>query len=140
MKKACYVLGIIVIVAGLVGAVILAHRLGVTVDIVTSGSYYKFTETVSNRDWGTTIGIFVGVLFPSIVLGIMLFAFSDILEKLDAQATIIEKFTPLLKNMPNEELEKKILADGGWKCPECGNVNRSYTNECKCGLKKDFLR
>lgn len=34
--------------------------------------------------------------------------------------------------------EKKILANGGWKCPDCGNINRSYETTCKCGKHKNI--
>ena len=136
MKKVCYVFGIFIIFAGFIGAIILADKLGVSIEVVTSGYYYKLTETVTQRNWGVTIGVFIGVLFPCIVLAVMLFAFNNILEKLDAQAAIIDKFTPLLKEMPNEISEKEILSGGGWKCPKCGTANRLYTITCKCGQKR----
>ncbi|MGN0370437.1 MAG: hypothetical protein ACI4EW_07815 [Butyrivibrio sp.] len=37
---------------------------------------------------------------------------------------------------PDEE--KNILANGGWKCPDCGKINRSYETTCKCGKRKDI--
>lgn len=37
---------------------------------------------------------------------------------------------------PDEE--KNILANGGWQCPDCGKINRSYETTCKCGKRKDI--
>lgn len=34
--------------------------------------------------------------------------------------------------------EKNILANGGWQCPDCGKINRSYETTCKCGKRKDI--
>ncbi len=40
-----------------------------------------------------------------------------------------------LEETVKEAREKKILDEGGWKCP-CGRVNNSYTTTCVCGVHK----
>lgn len=42
-----------------------------------------------------------------------------------------------LTAIANEEEKKRILNNGGWKCPDCGKVNRSYETTCKCGRSKN---
>ncbi len=32
--------------------------------------------------------------------------------------------------------EKKILDEGGWKCPVCKRINHSYVSTCTCGKNK----
>jgi hypothetical protein len=32
--------------------------------------------------------------------------------------------------------EDKTEINDGWKCEECGKVNRSYTTTCTCGKSK----
>ncbi len=37
----------------------------------------------------------------------------------------------------NEQLEKKLLNSGGWKCKKCGKIHPSYTGTCGCGVTKE---
>ena len=40
----------------------------------------------------------------------------------------------------NEARERKILAEGGWRCPNCGELNHHYVTSCSCGKsKKDVI-
>lgn len=31
---------------------------------------------------------------------------------------------------------RKVIAEGGWKCPKCGSINQSYVSSCGCGMTK----
>ena len=42
--------------------------------------------------------------------------------------------------LEEEARARKVIADGGWKCPKCGSVNMSYVSSCGCGMtKRDAL-
>ena len=126
MKKICSVLATLTLILGFAGALILAKNFG------ASGNIYT-----PNRNWGVTLGIFFGTFFPTIILSVILFAISEILENQEIIMASNKQVSPtLLGSLEKEAEEKDILSNGGWKCPKCGNVNRSYTNTCKCGAKK----
>ena len=72
--KALYNLGVITIVGGIIVSVILAMSFGYTLD-----SYHFRME----RNWAYTIGLFLGSLFSSVVLGLLLIAVSEILDSLE---------------------------------------------------------
>lgn len=38
----------------------------------------------------------------------------------------------------NTAEEKRMIAEGGWKCPACGKVNFRYLSRCACGTKKPY--
>ena len=35
-----------------------------------------------------------------------------------------------------ENNERRMLANGGWKCSQCGRVNPGYIGSCGCGMSK----
>lgn len=42
----------------------------------------------------------------------------------------------MLSEASSEASNKKTIAQGGWKCNNCGRVNQSYTGTCACGTSK----
>lgn len=51
-------------------------------------------------------------------------------------AIVKNKPDQVIKKYADEELEKRLVAEGGWKCANCGNVSASYVTSCTCGLAK----
>ena len=70
-----------------------------------------------------------------IILGVELVLRGVIECKIDEINTTEYIYGP--GNLSPDE-EKNILANGGWQCPDCGKINRSYETTCKCGKRKDI--
>lgn len=112
MKMICKALGAILLIGGMIGAIIITKQLG-------------FLSAIS-------------VYIMALVLPVILLAIAEIIENQEYIITLNKQVSPtLLGSLEKEAEEKDILSNGGWKCPKCGNVNRSYTNTCKCGAKKE---
>lgn len=112
MKMICKALGAILLIGGMIGAIIITKQLG-------------FLSAIS-------------VYIMALVLPVILLAIAEILENQEYIIASNKQVSPtLLGSLEKEAEEKDILSNGGWKCPKCGNVNRSYTNTCKCGAKKE---
>ena len=105
-KKLCKVLAIITFLFSLIGAFIIADKIGTNI--------------------GEIIGIFVGIAFPSIVLAVILWALSEILDRLDESndnRTAITQEVSTYKKTENEN----------WECPVCGKKNPLNVKVCECG-------
>ncbi|MBO7732814.1 MAG: hypothetical protein J6S67_09685 [Methanobrevibacter sp.] len=112
MKMICKALGAILLIGGMIGAIIITKQLG-------------FLSAIS-------------VYIMALVLPVILLAIAEIIENQEYIIALNKQVSPtLLGSLEKEAEEKDILSNGGWKCPKCGNVNRSYTNTCKCGAKKE---
>ena len=112
MKMICKALGAILLIGGMIGAIIITKQLG-------------FLSAIS-------------VYIMALVLPVILLAIAEIIENQEYIIALNNQVSPtLLGSLEKEAEEKDILSNGGWKCPKCGNVNRSYTNTCKCGAKKE---
>ena len=111
MKMICKALGAILLIGGMIGAIIITKQLG-------------FLSAIS-------------VYIMALVLPVILLAIAEIIENQEYIIALNKQVSPtLLGSLEKEAEEKDILSNGGWKCPKCGNVNRSYTNTCKCGAVK----
>lgn len=125
MKKICSVLATLTLIFGLIGAFILAKDLGMP----------NLFDT--ERNWGVTIGVFIGIACSAVVLSVILFALSQILENQEYIISTSKQVSPTLLGSLEKEAEKKeVMSFGGWECPKCGTLNRSHTGTCKCGQKK----
>lgn len=60
------------------------------------------------------------------------------LAKPECHSSYDYQLSPLLSQAAQEESEKRMLRDAGWKC-QCGRVNPSYTGTCACGHSKDMV-
>lgn len=93
------------------------------------------------RDWVLTIAIFLGAMLFVTVVSVALYTLGDIYDKvyysnvdsIELSPQVAQKLAALI----HEEETKKILANGGWECPDCGEINRSYLTTCKCGKGKN---
>lgn len=98
-----------------------------------------FGNTVSSfgrteRDWPLTIGIFVGVFLSSIIISIILFGMSEILDQAEHITSEISNMKHDQKITANKNIEKEEF----WKCPNCGALNSPVTGTCSCGYNKTF--
>lgn len=83
MRKFCEALATITLILGIIGAILLASTYGVSYQEETIGTYINTVKMVEQREWGLTIGIFVGITFSTIVLSTILFGISEILKRLE---------------------------------------------------------
>ena len=123
MKEKCKLLGSIIILIGTLSGIVVAIALG--------------KNLYGEQMVGLTLGIIASFILGSLFFAFILYALSDVLECLGKQIEILEQISPALKKLSAEARGEEILADGGWKCPMCGKVNRFYTVYCSCGQKKE---
>lgn len=57
-------------------------------------------------------------------------------KTVEQKGTGTVKTTTTVKSAANMSKEQQILADGGWKCSNCGKVNYKYLTRCDCGTSK----
>ncbi|MGN0379171.1 MAG: hypothetical protein ACI4EU_06250 [Butyrivibrio sp.] len=90
-------------------------------------------------------GIFLGVgiilfIFFSVIfglLGMIVGSFLFTMGVIDCKVDEINEYRYL--NGPgvlSPDEEKYVMSNGGWKCPDCGRINRVYETTCKCGKTK----
>ena len=65
MKNICKYIGIVILILGIIGSFIISSKLG---------------NLGYERNWGLTIGYFVGGVFVTVVQSIILFALSELLS------------------------------------------------------------
>lgn len=122
MKEKCKALGIVTIILGIFGGLAAAITMG--------------KDIYGRRSIGLTLGIFVGIFISSLILTFILYALSEILEKLEALQKSPSKMAPKsdsINNTPKEEM----LAEGEWKCLHCGTINPFKKRSCWCGQKRE---
>ena len=125
MKQICKTLGMISLVAGVIGSFVLAYAGGATLSI----SRYGTLE--NERNWLLTIIYFlVGLVCISAVSAILL-GISEILERLES----IDQVQDVLVQNTQSDVEDKV-PQNYWKCPNCGKANPPYTGTCGCGQLK----
>lgn len=76
-----------------------------------------------------------------IIVGGVLFAAGAICEELEAtrRNCLGGAMGTVITAMAEEAEKKKILANGGWKCPDCGKLHHSYETSCSCGKSKSDI-
>ena len=103
MKNLCRYLSFFVLGFGTIGAIVLASTLGISLTVKEKGYYGTGIETVEKRDWGTTIGIFIGTMFCVVVIYVTLRALCELHEKVDTQLKLLRDVAGNVN-----ELSKKI--------------------------------
>lgn len=142
MKKICKILGITVNVIGCIITGIVVWILGSS---ISSSPYF---EALVKGNILATILIFIGVilltLLPTVIVGVVLIGFGEMLEYQEFIAEKVLRLEVILKNevigeqnSSNEEkmentTEKSLM----WKCPKCGKENADYIGTCFCGFEK----
>lgn len=134
MSGICRVLGRLTLIFGLVGAFVLASIYGET---YREETFYTTVKLIPQRDWGLTIGIFVGSAFSVVILAVILLAISDIIDMLERHDSILKGAESGLEMLSKQAKDQETISGGGWKCPKCSNINYFHTKRCKCGYEKD---
>ena len=126
MKKICKILGITVNVIGCIITGIVVWILGSS---ISSSPYF---EALVKGNILATILIFIGVilltLLPTVIVGVVLIGFGEMLEYQEFIAEKVLRLEVILKNKvigeqnsSNEEKKEKTTEKSlMWKCPKCG--------------------
>ena len=122
MEKNCMVMGWIVEVLGLIASFSLAKTFGVSM-----------TYETLERNWGLTIGIFLGCFLMASAIAFILFGISEALERTHGMEKIVDD----LQWKVNKMTEKDEPIPNAWKCPSCGKQNPNYVGTCSCGQGKE---
>lgn len=136
MGDICKILAKIYGVIGAVGTIAASIIGGKTASIGTYSIRYE-------RNWLLTIAIFLGVGLSVAMVTAALYTLGKIYDRVysssfSANSSISTEAANGLAVLAKEAEEKKILANGGWKCPApCNKVHRSYESSCSsCGTAK----
>ena len=117
---------------GAIGTIILAVKFGKVADIGWSGVDYE-------RDWGLTLTIFFASGLSVAIVTVALYTLGEIHDKLVGLKYLFEDANKpsALQEGAKEAEDRKILENGGWKCPDCGKIHRGYETSCTCGRSKN---
>lgn len=142
MKSISKTFGGVILFLGIIGSIFIANFFGKVMD-------YHSLEF--ERDWGMTVILFLSCALPSIVLSIILYALSEVLERQEAifkalnisMKSTNEKASISYDDMvkaktANSSLEThsgiKDISKSSWQCPTCGHiidVSQSTCSSCK---------
>ena len=139
MSKLCKGLATVFGILGTLGNGIIAANAG----NIQRGCLYM-------RDWGITIGIFLGLMLGVIIICVVLLTLGEILEKLEDTQYYIKQLQQTEKNNENKNsLEAKVTVSNAksklfndkpsdkWICKKCGSPNGTNNTICKdCGTYK----
>lgn len=130
MKNLLRVMAILMLIFGIIGSFSCAYTMGQDEEYVDASSFSL--ETKTTRDWPTTVGVFVGVLFSTAISATIMFS---IVKVLDNQEKILIGQNGQMVMQSNGTGE--FVPNNMWKCPQCGKVNANFSSFCTdCGVKK----
>lgn len=113
-----------------------------TVTKIGYSMYYE-NDNSSEFNFGKfllAVLILVLIMFFEYVMGIFMVAFCQMME--DVHYLKEQKVTSDCKYNDNGVLkseadrENEIIANGGWKCPDCNRIHPAYETSCVCGRTK----
>lgn len=99
------ILAYTVLVLGLIGSFILADKFGQDIHVSTS-TYFSYTHTYVERNWGTTLGIFFGSFISILSVFAILYGLSVAIESIDMTYTRIVSFNDLSDDVPKAPEQK----------------------------------
>ncbi len=125
MKGFCKVLATTMLVLGTIGSIFIAKTMGMSLNMRT----YDM-----ERNWGTTIIVFLFGFLSVVVLSVILYAIDEILGN---QESLYKELSQALDNLRSPEKSSfKGVPSNNWECPKCGKINPNYTGTCGCGASK----
>lgn len=147
MKSISKTFGGIILILGVIGSILVAIFFGKAMN-------YHILEL--ERDWRMTLLLFLSCALPSIVLSIILYALSEILERQEIifkalnismesndKRTSISYDNAANVNATHSDLEthnttmNMNISKSSWKCPTCGHINDISQSSCSlCKLTR----
>lgn len=118
--------GYTVMVLGIIGSIVVAKVFGSSVD--------RFGYV--DRDWGLTIGIFIGGLLSTLCTSGILLGIGAMLEYLETITHKLNDVTTSQNKRHRTQRQEYEPKDGEWKCAACGKINAPYVGTCGCGHNK----
>ncbi|MDE7435212.1 MAG: hypothetical protein K2N01_05270 [Lachnospiraceae bacterium] len=134
MKKACSVLGSLVLIIGIIGSIVLAWSNGV---VVSYSSYYGIKE---ERSMLLTFAWFAAGILMTAVGSVILMSLGEMIENQESIAYRVSEIESKLSLVEKKDKEADELRySGSWKCEKCGRVNANHTGTCACGQTRGPL-
>ncbi|WP_038286825.1 hypothetical protein [Acetivibrio straminisolvens] len=121
-KEFVKILAYLELVLGTIGSFFLAYSGGRVVKVT-------YLPNISyQRDWGTTIAIFLAAIFSTLILYTLLRSQYEIIDNQEnLYYTMNKKLTYLSDDLSDEDK---------WRCPKCNKKNPTYVGTCGCGYAK----
>ncbi len=128
MGSVCKGLATLYGVFGSIGTIVMSYSLG------KIGAVHR-----ADRTWLLTISVFLGMGLMVAMICVALYTLGDIHEQLQSYTFAGRSGLSDLSGLSEdkETKNKRLLANGGWKCPDCGSIHPSYETTCKCGRSKN---
>lgn len=132
MKSQCKIIAIVELILGILGSFILAK----------SGGLNAYT---GERNWTTTIFIFLIGIIVSYVFFVVLYSISEIMDNQEYIMKQLEKTEASPENRPVKSTgsnssasllsgtKSSTMDEEGWLCAKCGRLNPNSSSVCSCG-------
>ncbi len=82
---------------------------------------------------GFIIGAVIGFVMNYLIC-LLMYAFGELTEKVERMHTNLYQ---LAADIKEENHNRSLLENGGWKCNFCGRINADYVTTCTCGKRKN---
>lgn len=130
MKSICKTLGNIILFLGIIGSVFISNSFG---------KVLNYEHMKPERDWTLTIILFLSCALSVIVLSVILYGISEILERLEKIDSVTN--LPSAPGTTQSDLKTKenteTIMNTSWKCPTCGQVNNNSNQKCSsCNMTR----
>lgn len=128
MKSICRTFGNVILFLGIIGSIFISNSLG---------KVLNYESLKLERNWTLTITLFLSCALSVIVLSILLFGISEILERLEqlGGTTGIQSGASSIQFSPSASESADIVTKTSWICPTCGQENATSALKCKaCNL------
>ena len=132
MKEQCKIIAIVELILGIIGSFLIAKQAGITFR--------------GDRNWITTIIIFLAGVIISYVIFVILYSIYEMLYNQEYIIAQIQDFNSTTEDnsKPASNNSSSLLKDensldseDGWICPRCSSFNPAISHKCKCGKNRD---
>ena len=132
MTEQCKIIAIVELILGIIGSFLIAKQAGITFR--------------GDRNWITTIIIFLAGVIISYVIFVILYSIYEMLYNQEYIIAQIQDFNSTTEDnsKPASNNSSSLLKDensldseDGWICPRCGSFNPAISHKCKCGKNRD---
>ena len=110
---------------------LIGYLIGILIWTVVWGFITKHISESKGYDGGFWWGFWLGLI------GLIVVACKpDNHHSYNQSYNYDSSYSSSLSSYAREEENKRIMANGGWKCNNCNNVNPDYITTCSCGTSK----